>query len=98
MPGLTGRLPGQRALHQRVGGQGAGGELFNTAGSRDIKQRLAACRVDFLHHSQLQGLSVCRNTQHLAGVNLVWVRQHRLVGFKNLRVFVGRAVKLFADF
>ena len=36
--------------------------------------------------------------QHLARINLVGMRKHGLVGFKNLGVFIGCTVKLFADF
>ena len=46
----------------------------------------------------MKGSGVCRNAQHLARVNFVRVSQHGFVGFKNLRIFVRCAVKLFADF
>ena len=38
------------------------------------------------------------NAQHLAGIDLVRIGEHGFVGFENLRILVGRAVKLFADF
>ena len=78
--------------------QRAGGKLFNSPGGGHAKKRVAVRSGDFLHHSPREGLRVCGYPQYLAGVNFVGVCQHGFVGFKNLWIFVGRTVKLFADF